>query len=229
MSPNIQKTIYQTWETKTLPEEIIQEIESMMKLNPEFDHCLYNDEEMHSFIKNNYDTDVQKAYESLNIGAAKADLWRYLILFKNGGVYLDIDSLIINNLKKLIVNDNHAIISRERNPNKFVQWMLIYPPKHPILEICIKKCLRNIKEKNSNNILEVTGPITYTLSVIEHFKDSNIYYKKDDEINLLCNQTSVKMHSYDYENYALFLSPSKDKLYSKEIPHWREDSRKLFI
>lgn len=229
MSLNIQKIIYQTWKTKTLPEEIIRGIEYMMKLNPEFTHCLYNDEEMHSFIKNNYDTDIQKAYESLNIGAAKADLWRYLILFKYGGVYLDIDSLIINNLKNLIVDDNHAIISRERNPNKFVQWMLIYPPKHPILEICIKKCLWNIKKKSSNNILELTGPIPYTLSVIQHFKDSKIYYKKDDEINLSCSQTSVKMYSYDYENYALFSSQSKDKLYSKDNPHWREDSRELFI
>lgn len=228
MSPKIKRTIYQTWYTKILPEETFSGIEDMMRLNSSFTYHLYNDEEMHSFIKNSYDMEVQEAYESLRIGAAKADLWRYLILFEKGGVYLDIDSQIINNLENLIGNENHAIISRERNPNTFVQWMLIFPPKHPILEICIKKCLWNIKNKTSNNILELTGPITYSLSVMQHFKDSMVYYKKDDEVNSICSKTATKIYSYDYENYALFSALSKDKLYSKEKPNWRDDSKEIF-
>ena len=40
------------------------------------------------------DETILKCYDSLNIGAAKADFWRYLILYKTGGIYIDVDSMI---------------------------------------------------------------------------------------------------------------------------------------
>lgn len=83
-------TIYQTWKTKDLPPKMKECVEKLKRDNPEFDHHLYDDNDCRQFIKSNYDSDVLNAYDSLLPGAYKSDLWRYCILYKKGGIYLDI-------------------------------------------------------------------------------------------------------------------------------------------
>ena len=51
------------------------------------------------FIKNNYPVDVLEAFNKLIPGAYKADLWRYCVLYKLGGIYLDIKYSCVNNFK----------------------------------------------------------------------------------------------------------------------------------
>ena len=82
--------IYQTWHSKELPPKMSACVEKLKKDNPEFEHHLYDDEDCRAFIKENYDSSVLQAYDSLVPGAYKADLWRYCVIYKTGGVYLDI-------------------------------------------------------------------------------------------------------------------------------------------
>ena len=71
--------------------------------------------------------------KKLNVGAAKADFWRYCILYKNGGIYLDIDSEITNSLDQLILKDDQCIITREGHYGIFNNWIMIFEKNHPIL------------------------------------------------------------------------------------------------
>jgi len=82
--------IYQTWHSKTLPPKMKECVSQLKKANPEFDHYLYDDADCRRFIAENFDLDVLEAYDRLIPGAYKADLWRYCILYKTGGIYLDI-------------------------------------------------------------------------------------------------------------------------------------------
>ena len=52
-------------------------------------HYLFNDVDCREFIASEYPPDVLMAYDLLIPTAFKADLWRYCILYKYGGVYLD--------------------------------------------------------------------------------------------------------------------------------------------
>ena len=49
----------------------------------------FNNEERINYI-NNYNQSLGNIYSKLNVGAYKADLWRYCILYIKGGIYLDI-------------------------------------------------------------------------------------------------------------------------------------------
>lgn len=49
------------------------------------------------------------------IPAAKADIWRYCILFREGGIYCDIDSALSVPLQDLLKNDPSEMISYEAN------------------------------------------------------------------------------------------------------------------
>ena len=53
-------------------------------------HYLFDDNECRAFIAREYPDHVLCAYDRLIPTAFKADLWRYCVLYKYGGVYLDI-------------------------------------------------------------------------------------------------------------------------------------------
>ena len=53
-------------------------------------YYLYNDADCRAFIQSAFPPDVVAAYDRLIPTAFKADLWRYCVLYKFGGVYLDI-------------------------------------------------------------------------------------------------------------------------------------------
>jgi hypothetical protein len=82
--------IYQTWHSKKLPPKMSACVERLKRDNPQFDHHLYDDADCRGFIKDNYEKEVLDAYDQLVPGAYKADLWRYCMLYKTGGIYLDI-------------------------------------------------------------------------------------------------------------------------------------------
>lgn len=82
--------LYQTWHSKKLPPKMAECVERLTRDNPEFEHRLFDDADCRAFIRDNYDANVLDAYDRLVPGAYKADLWRYCVLYKTGGVYLDI-------------------------------------------------------------------------------------------------------------------------------------------
>ena len=74
MFKNIPKIIYQTWFKKELPIPIQSSIDNMMIINKDYEYQLFDDVDMRNFIKTNYDETILKCFDSLKIGAAKADL-----------------------------------------------------------------------------------------------------------------------------------------------------------
>jgi mannosyltransferase OCH1-like enzyme len=208
----IPKNIYQTWKTKELPSNIQNQIDIMMKLNKDYKRFLYDDNDIDKYIKENYSERIYNAYCKLNIGAAKADLWRYLILYQFGGIYLDIDSIIKTDLNKIIKDNDEFIISREKNKGILLQWFFIVKPQHPVLLKIINKVIDNIEKKVSNDLMYVTGPRVFTQCINEYY-GKEIYNLKDNEINQL------KVIGYDFNNMALWKMNGTNNLY-KNNPHW---------
>jgi len=91
--------IFQTWYTKKLPKDMEKAVNNIKKTNPEFEHYLFDDEDCHTFIKNNYSKDILDAFEKLIPGAYKADLWRYCVLY-----FMEVYILTLNFYVKMILN-----------------------------------------------------------------------------------------------------------------------------
>jgi mannosyltransferase OCH1-like enzyme len=102
--------IYQTWSTKDLPPKMKECVEKLKSDNPEFTHHLYDDTECRQFIKENYDENVLNAYDKLIPTAYKADLWRYCLLYKKGGIYLDIKFQCEKGFKLIEMTDDEYFI-----------------------------------------------------------------------------------------------------------------------
>ena len=104
--------IFQTWHTKKLPPKMFNSIQVIRRFNPRFRYYLFDDNDCREFIKKNYDSDILNAYDSLIPGAFKADLWRYCILYKMGGIYLDIKYKPYNGFR--FINLSFSAISNLR-------------------------------------------------------------------------------------------------------------------
>lgn len=232
----IPKRIYQTWKTEKLPNGINLVIKNMMELNPNYTHYLFDDEQMDKYVYKNFDKNIYEAYSNLNIGAAKADLWRYLILYKSGGIYLDIDAAITMSLDGLIREDDSAIITREQYEGLFNQWILIFEKGHPLLKDVIQQCIDNINTQSSNNILHLTGSTVFTKIInqkLKHKKIQNDIWHTPDKIlekafNKKNNPYKCRFMSIDMYPYAVYHSPYYHELYI-DTPQWEIEQKQKSI
>lgn len=153
--------LFQTWHTLQLPFYMQQNVEILKNQNPEFKHHLYDDSMCRSFIEKHFDKDVLHAFDKLKPGAYKADLWRYCILFKKGGIYLDIKYRCCHNFKLIYVTDaEHFVQDRPSNnlPGIY-QAFLVCLPNNKVLYDCIYKIVDNVKLNSYEcGVLDVTGP-----------------------------------------------------------------------
>jgi hypothetical protein len=194
----IPKLIHQTFFSNStpplpLPSEIEENIAFLKSLNPAWEHRLYDKDQMVGFIETHYGADILKCFNRIDpsYGAAQADFFRYLLMYKCGGVYLDIKSSISAPLDSFLLDDDTYIISQWRNKKneefegwglhydlreiqggEFQQWHIIAAPGHPFLRAVIQRVLTNfdlylpsLHGVGKNGVLRLTGPTAYTLAI----------------------------------------------------------------
>lgn len=214
----IPKTVYQTWKTHRLPLVSQYALQRMKKMNPSYSFQLFDDSDVVKFIASNFDESVRVAYSRLRLGASKADLFRYCVLFIKGGVYVDIDSEIVGNLDDLL-GESGACITRESNHGRFVQWMLAFEPGHPILERVIFYVVseilsRPVDDTMDYDIVKLTGPDVFSRGVVDTVGLPNLWDKDDISVALHLQHAEheqvrrSKLYTYDYGEFALFKFPN---------------------
>ena len=129
LSEEIPLLIHQTYFSKEkVPEKVRQNISNFA---PEFKREFYDDSSIKNFLLEYFDGKVLDAFNNLKLGAHKADLFRYAVLYIKGGVYLDIKTQLIQPLKPLLkTNTISTVISRK--PKEIYQGIIITPPRQPI-------------------------------------------------------------------------------------------------
>lgn len=151
---DIPLTIHQTWKTKELDGKFKEGVESWKKLNPEFEHKLYDDFDCLNFIKTNYPQYLD-FYQNLELPVHKADIFRYLVIHKYGGIYTDIDTICIKSIKETL--DKPMIVGIEYLPEfnkgktQYNQWFFGSVPNNPIFIQTVEEII------NRKNKLDTWG------------------------------------------------------------------------
>lgn len=150
--------IFQTWHTKNLPKLMKLNVEYIKNLNPAFTYQLYDDNDCYNFIKDNFNSEVLNAFEKLIPGAYKADLWRYCILYKLGGIYLDIKYRPINEFRFInLCEKEHWVLDVDNTG--IYNALMVCKPGNPILLKAINQIVTHVKTKYyGRSCLEPTGP-----------------------------------------------------------------------
>jgi hypothetical protein len=156
--------IFLYWHTKSLPYFMQQNIEYLKLQHPCFSFHLYDEKSAAKFIQNHFDNDVLFAFNNLIPHAYKSDLWRYCILYKYGGIYLDVKYKTSNDFRlKSLTNKEYFVKDRdcyfESNGGTY-QGLMVCLAGNSLLLKCIHQIVWNVKTKNYDfyNALYPTGP-----------------------------------------------------------------------
>lgn len=94
----------------------------------------------------------------LTDGAAQADLWRCLVLYNEGGVYMDIDATLVENLMDVISSEEQVFV---KNKEGFTNFFMATHKKNPIFLEFINKIVENIENydpSHNTSVFDTTGP-----------------------------------------------------------------------
>ena len=201
--PVVPLKIYQTWSTKELPFKMNKVVETLKKQNPRFEHYLFDDNDCRNFIKDNFRQEVLNAYDSLIPGAYKADLWRYCVLFINGGIYLDIKFQCVNGFKLIELTENNHFVLDRLPPLTIYNALMVSVKGNPFLLMAINKIVDNVKNKYyGSNALSPTGPqMLGNLILNKKLKvNSDLIYYKDGGFIIYKNRFIISTEYPEYNN-----------------------------
>jgi mannosyltransferase OCH1-like enzyme len=232
----IPKHIYRAWQTQTFHKKVEKRIKKTKALNPEYEHTIFTEQQRDDFVYANFDESVISSYKKLNNVVAKVDLWRYLIIYKHGGVYLDMDASIEKPISSFVMASDHAVISAETNKNLFLQWALFYTKEHPVIEKTIEYVIRNISEKRyPNDIANLTGPGVYTealMYVHKTYQNIDLIWNKvtneTNEVFNLPDNKSYRIYGIDFNRNLNFKIPESKYLY-QDLEHWKVQQSKSSV
>jgi mannosyltransferase OCH1-like enzyme len=193
---DIPKIIHQTFfsgKGTALPPEIEQNIQRIKASNPDWEYRFYDDSDIILFIRENYGDRILSFFLRIDptYGAARADLFRYLCIYKCGGVYIDIKSTLQKPLDSVIKPDDRFLLSQWENKpgepfdgwgrhpatrhipgGEYQQWHVAAAPGHPFLKAVLQRVLQNIELYDPRRhgsgkwaVMELTGPAAYTLAI----------------------------------------------------------------
>lgn len=179
-SSEIPLHIYQTWKTHDLPDNMQKCVDNLIEKNPEFTHHLYDDVDCYNFIKENFDPEVAEAYDTLIPGAFKADFWRCCILYKKGGIYLDIKYSNVGDFKLIELTDKEYFVRDiEKSGGGIYNAFMICKPGNKHLDKCIRQMVENVKNRfYGHSLFSPTGPLLmssqFTEAELEDIKNNGL-------------------------------------------------------
>ena len=204
---NIPNNIFQIWLNNDflIPYDIYYNITKLKNINKDWKYYLITSRIIDKIFENEIDKfslKIKTIYYNINPNyyAVKSDLIRYYLIYKYGGIYLDIKSnckIGINNLinsnkiklfnwcePKTSFNFNKIFFPRMKKllGPEIIQWFLLYPPNHYIIKIVLDNIINTYNLYKSNkdikqDVYEFTGPILYSNIIYKYFN------KKECELN----------------------------------------------
>ncbi len=234
---HIPKIIHQTYPTTSLPDAFQQNQANLMRNNPDWEYRLYDDAAIERFIQEAYGSAMLDYYQRINpkYGAARADLFRYLLMYRQGGVYLDIKSTFTRPIGELLHPFDQYWLATWRNQpgevhekygmwkdlwhlpdGEFQQWHIVTVAGHPFLRAVIDAVLTNIDRYHPclhgvgrAGVIRVTGPVAYTKAIyplLDHH--SHRLVRGEDALGLAYSVLGKLAHTSYFKSHYLELTES---------------------
>lgn len=129
----IPRTIVMTTKDKSvIPSYILDQYRTYA---PEYQLTIFDDGECREFLKRNYEPKVLRKFDLLEVGAHKADLFRYAYLYKHGGCYIDVKTLLVRPLRDFIDHNRSRLCMVKSVMGKSIyNGFIVTPPGNPIMK-----------------------------------------------------------------------------------------------
>jgi mannosyltransferase OCH1-like enzyme len=244
--------IHQTWKSKDMPTGMKNAINSWKKLNPDYSHQYYDDNDVTNYVRNfdcthfKFDNNkLQTAFNKIKSGAGKADIFRYLIMYNVGGVYADADTVCLKSITQYLKPQDYTFIVGNDTHRHIHQWFFLCTPKHPIIKETLDNCIKCLLTETPvpvfkkphvfkehyrlDSIERYTGPFVMDYSIRKLIKLSlKDNYKRGEHIITINNMPyKIYISSENFTNkYALFRYHNyHEEMKNLKLTHWSHDSQ----
>ncbi|MDA9629907.1 glycosyltransferase, partial [Candidatus Pelagibacter sp.] len=183
-----------------------------------YEIIFFSDDDCVNYLKRNFSIKFSNKFKNLKHGAHKADLFRYCVLYKEGGIYLDIDlepkvkfdqifdhnseklfytvitgSEILNNVTSKKKNKIKKWVRRLKNKSELeiFQALIATYPNNPIFKKLIKDFWVMINPHKNHNI--TTIKFYYRLQdLIKKKLNEGIFFTKNEIKIILFSEKNKK-------------------------------------
>jgi mannosyltransferase OCH1-like enzyme len=194
----IPKIIHQTWKTNKIPDNWKKAVDSCKTEHGDYKYILWTDATMKEFMKNEYPS-YYDLYKNYKYNIQRCDVFRYFVLYKYGGIYLDMDILCKKKLDTYL--KYNIVLSKSSNVSTFTNSFFMSEPNNKFIKFCIDN-LNNYRDSlwflgKHMHIMSSTGPI-YLSNIIHKYGLNNIknsYVLTNDEFAgdcCICNEGTCK-------------------------------------
>ena len=233
----IPKKLYFTYKSHELPDRYKKNLNIWNFFCHDWEFYLYSNKQVISFFKTyfpHYLSDIKKIKQ----GVVLADVFRYAVIFQFGGMYSDVDTFPLKPIPDSWLS-KECVIGYEYQPSKFkgtkpksftkdtlCQWTFLAKPNHPLFKEALDTCINKLREKNFylnsiQDVLETTGPISFTEVAQKYLKSPKIHVLDVDVV------APIRTESRDYSKCVVVHQFHGGKDWKSEIklPHikWLEN------
>jgi hypothetical protein len=180
MSSDIPHILHQTWRSTDLPPAFAQWRRRWLDLHPRWEHRFYDDDDIRRIVADRA-SHLTTVFEALPRPIVRIDLFRYLIVHLDGGLYADMD------MEPYRANDDllaapACVLSVEAKVGRRYQQRLGYPqpwqmancifaaaPGHPFLAALIDRVARvaTTPVHRDDDVEDIAGPRMLTRLLYE--------------------------------------------------------------
>lgn len=184
----IPKKLYFTYAHDEPPELYIWNMKRWATHCSDWEIHYFSDQKIFLFFKENLPEYYPKLFQ-IPLGVVLADIFRYAVLYVQGGMYMDIDTIPLKPIPDEWLQYD-LVVGYELQPSKFpmtpagkdgyeevfCQWALLARPKHSLFKELLDQCFsalhaRDFEVQTMRDVLEICGPIQFT-KVMHQYQNS---------------------------------------------------------
>jgi alpha 1,6-mannosyltransferase len=182
----IPRLIHHTWkvsDASQFPPMVTASVASFRSKNDAVLQLVWSDQACADLVDAEYPS-LSRLFRELGHPILRADLFRYMVLNTFGGVYSDVDTLLLKAVDEWVpapVDSSEApvslIIGIEADSDspdwadwyarrlQWCQWTVACAADHPVCRYVIDESVRRIRAGEQTSVMELTGPGVWTDSV----------------------------------------------------------------
>ena len=143
----IPRIIHQTWKTADVPERWNRTVESVRQLHAgQFEYRLWTNEDMHRFVQQEEPELYRTTFLTYALDIQSVDAFRYVILHRLGGVYIDMDNgcrssfeTLLDVLEQIDARSKHLAAFPRTSPCGISNGFMIATKNHPLFQQLISR------------------------------------------------------------------------------------------
>lgn len=203
---NIPKVVYQFWDKPDPPQQVAAVMDWNRRLNPDYEFRCYNYQTAQAYFREKNEAAALRAFRLSPHVAGKADVFRLVVLWHEGGVYLDADDRVAAPFSGLL--DHSLRFTGYQEPYWTVgNNFMAVQPNDPIIRAALDDAIEAFEGPLGASVWLSSGPGAITRALALHGTDQAGCFK--DGVWVMPQH---KMHG--------FLIPHIRMSYKTSDVHW---------